>query len=201
MTDPEGDDVCRYVRRTWEDGYAVDDMCMATPHRGPTHGPWVLLPGPTPADAARQAQEWGRLPVTPPTEDQGDEQRCVAHGKTAHEHVGAYANDCTAIPKRMHITGGCWDCEVYAETGMHWDTCPQRGRNRAAPRPGPLTDGHRAALEQALIGLNDALAEAATAHVEYEAAMAHVEYVTRYLDGQAKALRQVIKYLRAGPPT
>lgn len=57
--------------------------------------------------------------------------RCSAHGKTAIEHIDGYANDCTATPP---ITDGspsdeCTQCETYQQTGMHWDTCPNRGRN------------------------------------------------------------------------
>jgi hypothetical protein len=57
--------------------------------------------------------------------------RCSAHGRTAIEHVDAYANDCTA--PTMWADGSpsdeCSSCSTYAEGGMHWDTCPNRGRN------------------------------------------------------------------------
>jgi hypothetical protein len=54
--------------------------------------------------------------------------RCSAHGKTVAEHVDGYANDCTAVPSNL-VERGCGDCETYGGTGLHWDTCPQRGRN------------------------------------------------------------------------
>jgi hypothetical protein len=57
--------------------------------------------------------------------------RCSAHGKAVFEHVDEYANDCTVTPYQLDDeTGGCADCETYAVIGMHWDTCPQRGRFR-----------------------------------------------------------------------
>ena len=64
--------------------------------------------------------------------------RCVAHGKTAAEHVAGYADDCTAPPPSREGVpmGHCPSCGTYGETRMHWDTCEHRGRNRrdAAPR-------------------------------------------------------------------
>jgi hypothetical protein len=64
---------------------------------------------------------------------------CSAHGLTKGEHDVSplHANDCTA-PSPLG-SDDCPDCQTYAITGMHWDTCQYRGRNsRPAPEdPGP----------------------------------------------------------------
>lgn len=54
------------------------------------------------------------------------EVQCVAHGKTISQHVDGYAHDCTEPPDYGHED--C--CGTYGQTGMHWDTCSQRGRHR-----------------------------------------------------------------------
>lgn len=44
--------------------------------------------------------------------------RCMAHGDYAWQHT---YDDCTRVSTRCQ-------CGTFAETGMHWDTCPGRGR-------------------------------------------------------------------------
>lgn len=59
------------------------------------------------------------------------EERCSAHGKTAAEHIDGCADDCTRPPPLREgvPVGHCPHCATYGATGMHWDTCPYRGRN------------------------------------------------------------------------
>jgi hypothetical protein len=50
-------------------------------------------------------------------EDPGQPQpRCSAHGDVACDLCS--------------LNGPCTECFAYAETGMHWDTCPNRIRSR-----------------------------------------------------------------------
>ena len=51
-----------------------------------------------------------------------DAPRCPAHGMTLGEHQRKGDDDCTYRSDRCQ-------CGVYATTGMHWDTCPGRGRH------------------------------------------------------------------------
>lgn len=55
--------------------------------------------------------------------------RCSAHGRTLAEHERDDPPDCNA-PPILAMGTGCAECETYAESGLHWDTCPQRGRFR-----------------------------------------------------------------------
>jgi hypothetical protein len=56
--------------------------------------------------------------------------RCMAHGRTVAEHVNGYEHDCTEPPAHAGRAGQCPDCAWWEDTGMHWDSCPQRGRHR-----------------------------------------------------------------------
>lgn len=46
--------------------------------------------------------------------------RCVAHGTERCERCHRNPSTCATAD------GRCSGCVVYAETGMHWDTCPNR---------------------------------------------------------------------------
>ena len=48
------------------------------------------------------------------------EARCSAHGQTLCIQCARNPSTCA------NETGS--DCQVYAENGMHWDTCPNRIR-------------------------------------------------------------------------
>jgi hypothetical protein len=48
---------------------------------------------------------------------------CSAHGLTYRRHFDGGDPDCARYVGRQ-----CGNCYVYADTGMHWDTCAQRGR-------------------------------------------------------------------------
>jgi hypothetical protein len=63
---------CRYVRRTFDGPYAMDDLCIAPPHPDhDRHGPWVMLRSGTPAEVAEQARKW--MPTTPGPEGATDD--------------------------------------------------------------------------------------------------------------------------------
>ena len=53
-----------------------------------------------------------------------DPWKCPAHGKTLVEHLATapLRNDCAKASDRCQ-------CSVFEVYGLHWDTCPGRGRN------------------------------------------------------------------------
>lgn len=51
----------------------------------------------------------------------GGGRRCSAHGKTLSQHIDAGYDDCE------RPSDACL-CGTFPAYGLHWDTCPGRGR-------------------------------------------------------------------------
>lgn len=62
----------------------------------------------------------------------GSEQRCPAHGNVACKRCARNGQPCLDSPAN--------GCGFYSETGMHWDTCPQRDRSPLHVHSRPLCD-------------------------------------------------------------
>lgn len=58
----------------------------------------------------------------PPNEAKEAAPTCSAHGAMACELCSLNPGSCATE---------AWECEMWRETGMHWDTCPNRIRGYA----------------------------------------------------------------------
>lgn len=52
--------------------------------------------------------------------DGAERPQCVAHGRPACQQCHL------TRPGGLDVDGNCSGCETYSESGLHWDTCPNR---------------------------------------------------------------------------
>jgi hypothetical protein len=104
-----------------QDSVSVGRLTDANPflpadQAGPAEETGRFQPVPQPLDPGRDLEFWDNQQQD--TGHQTPQHRCTAHGEQA-------CGLCTLNPSTCNTPGEV-GCATYSETGMHWDTCPNR---------------------------------------------------------------------------